>query len=79
MECLRDQMEECRQICQMIKRREKQKLKLVDSRKELFERNLDFFREGGFLKRELPLTENMKEGEAERVYWQQRGKLKRNK
>ena len=44
MESLRDQMEECRQICQMIKRREKQKLKLVDSKKDLFERNLDFFR-----------------------------------
>jgi hypothetical protein len=44
----------------MIKRREKQKLKLVDCKKELFERNLDFFREGVFLKRELPISENQK-------------------
>lgn len=63
----------------MIKRREKQKLKLVDCKKELFEKNLDFFREGLFLKREWSSSENQKEVEPSKKHWENRGKIKKIK
>lgn len=48
----------------MIQKRERQKLKLVQFKRELFERNLDFFKENLNLKRDFEFGENEKEVDA---------------
>jgi len=57
MRDIREQMEQCRLICHLVKRRETQKLKLFDRRFELFRNKVGQLDEDGELLKKLSAFE----------------------